>query len=155
MLYYTENNGFVRKACVISNELIKDNMFWAEIIRGPKMDMTDGSNAEIVESIKKVATLTDFEVISFCYWNYFSKMIARFQPSKPEKIQLRKKLIHRPVESLIGSIMHELVHACDYRDMLFSYGHAGNSSIGKEFTAPYLIGKKAKQYSLEHYGDIM
>jgi hypothetical protein len=55
--------------------------------------------------------------------------------------------LDRSVASVLGTVVHELVHVYDRIDMRYTYGHGSNSSHGKKTTFPYHLGNEAKSWA--------
>jgi hypothetical protein len=97
---------------------------------------------EIIENLPKIVKIKGYK--SFWPW---SKCCAYVSAKSPDTVFLNtRKFGKKPnFPFLAMTIMHEIVHLCDYRSD-FSFGHGNNSSVGKENTAPYYMGVLAKYF---------
>ena len=144
--------------------LFQDQRF---IDRMKQLGFPEDSNAsftEIINLIKKYVDEHCIQIDTYKPWYWRSKAVARFQPKKPNTVQLNeRKLNNFTIEprgkiisehqdaSIAGRIVHELTHLVDYHEDGYRFGHGGNKSKGKGFTAPYMMGKTAKRFILENY----
>lgn len=78
--------------------------------------------------------------------NPWSKAYGYYTPSRPFDININTRKMNRSVESFIGTLVHEMIHAIDGLDMIHNFGHGDNSSAGKQDTAPYFIGNLAAEF---------
>jgi hypothetical protein len=65
--------------------------------------------------------------------------------SEREKLYVSNRPYHtdNSVATIVGTLIHECVHALDCFSPEFQLGHGDNSSVGKENFAPYWIGNLA------------
>lgn len=75
--------------------------------------------------------------------NPWSRAYGYYTPSRPFDININTRKMNRSVESFVGTLVHEMVHAIDGLDMVHNYGHGDNSSAGKQDTVPYWVGNLA------------
>lgn len=54
--------------------------------------------------------------------------------------------LNRSLQSIAGTIIHELTHNADFANPRHSFGHGDNSSHRKETTFPYYIGYAGKAW---------
>ena len=76
--------------------------------------------------------------------NPWSSALGYFSPSQPDHIFLNSRKLNRTKGSIVATLIHEMIHYCDYLNNTESYGHGDNSSNGKENTAPFYIDNIAE-----------
>ena len=76
--------------------------------------------------------------------NPWSSALGYFSPSKPDHIFLNNRKLNRTKGSIVATLIHEMVHYCDFLNEVESYGHGDNSPNGKENTAPFYIDNIAE-----------
>ena len=79
-------------------------------------------------------------------WRW-SKAIGYFTPARPLDININGYKLNRSVDSIIGTLFHELVHMADNENEEHSYGHGDNNPNGKSNTSPYFIGNVFSNYN--------
>ena len=157
MIFYQGNNPRLEKAVESANELLKDQKFIDKIAKISGFDMSNASPGVVIELLRLRNSFKCTELITYKPWNRWSSAYARFQPSKSHSVQLSSRKLRRYLDenenhaSLVGSIIHEFVHLADFHLIDYFFGHGGNNPTGKENTAPYLIGKLAKEFVLYNY----
>jgi len=138
--------------------LFEDKRFWRQVAL-QRYDMSDIEAAQLAVIMVNWVKLEEITITTYRPWYWRSKARARFQPSKPDTVQLSSRRLNRYADehenhaSIGGSIVHEIVHLVDDKFEEFSFGHKGNTSNGKENTAPNKIGRMAKQWISNHYGE--
>lgn len=86
--------------------------------------------------------------------NPFSSANAYVSPKYKNTLFLNSRRLDREIQDIINTIVHECVHVSDYNDNgQIDFGHGTNESLGKENSAPYWIGGKAKQFYLDSLED--
>lgn len=113
-------------------------------------DMANVTFTYVLYRLVKFAEENDVEVKLWTpkAWR-FSNAIAMTQG---KHIYLNRYKLNRSVGSIVGSLIHELVHIVEIADKDRSYGHGNNYRYGKDFpigkrrTTPYLYGELAKIY---------
>lgn len=153
MLQYKGKNTKVIKAVGDANKLLNgDKGFYASVVNNKPYDMSNVTNKKLAWLMKKHHVESNVNVVLYCYWNPFSKMKAVFKPSKPDNIYIVKKYAkNASTHSLVGTLIHEFIHAVDHKYIEYTFGHGNNSRVGKENTAPYRIGTMAKYISEAYY----
>lgn len=152
------NPSHLAEAVKAAESILKDPAFEREIIRVIDFDMSDCTPLKIIRLMKFPYVIFVDTYTPFYRW---SKAYAMFNPANPFVISLSTRKLNRSrikrynVASLVGSIFHELVHLVDNQYPHYSFGHGkginANSPTGKENTAPYKMGKMAKEFYLNKF----
>lgn len=138
------------EAVVLANEIINSISFRAAMQSRSSFDMSNASPAHVMGELEEFNRLHCISVVTYRPWYRWSKAYARFQPSRPHTVQLSSRKLQRHSDSginaasLVGSIVHEFIHLVDNFSPM-SFGHGNNNPTGKENTAPYWAGRKAKE----------
>ena len=121
-------------------------------------DMSDAGTDYIADRIMKFRQADlKMKVVIYESLNPFSRAYGYYTKSRPYDVNINsRKLGGRSTESIVNTLVHELIHAIDGLDVKHSYGHGSNSREGKQNTAPYWIGNLAakiysKSESVEEY----
>ena len=102
-------------------------------------DMSTLRPMYVLREIRKFWIENDIQVkVYYPKWKW-SKAIGYFTPLRPLDINLNGYKLNRSVDSIVGTLYHELVHMSDNANENHSYGHNGNNPSGKSNTAPYYI----------------
>jgi hypothetical protein len=75
----------------------------------------------------------------------FSGALASVKSSQKDSFNVNSRTISRPIESLTGTIIHEVHHVFDNDYSHYYIGHITNQRAGNEETAPYWNGKHFKE----------
>jgi len=82
--------------------------------------------------------------------NPFTRSNAYVSPKHKNTLFLNTRKLWRNKQEIINTIVHECVHVVDYSENgKIDFGHGNNYSKGKENSAPYWIGNKAKEFYLD------
>lgn len=152
---FNKHEGLVNATADVSR-LLADEKFTDLVRELDHFDMADVAPIDVLVFVQHFCKFNEVTVGTYTPFYWRSKARARFVPSRPYGVELSTRRLHRSSDpklnnaSLVGSIVHELVHAAD-NDCRFSFGHGNNKPQGKENTAPYKLGKLAKEYVLENY----
>lgn len=140
---YNGNIQVLVDAATKANELLANNQFYDYIAQKQGFDLTMATGQQVADSIKNCnANLTVFEFVK-----YFTRVLGYEDPNDPNSVHINVagNKLNRSLGSIVGTYIHESVHAADATDNNLSYPHNGNSSVGNENTAPYWIGNLAIQ----------
>lgn len=152
---YTGKNEKIRAAVAyINNDLAHNQEFWNDIRAHEGFDHAERTPAEIVQSMQEKEKPSEVKVYTP---SRFSRVVNRstiayVSPSRPHTLYYNSYKLFRNIEKIVNTIVHEYVHSVDWSEehsRSIDYGHAGNSSAGKQNTAPYWIGKLAETYFLK------
>jgi len=81
-------------------------------------------------------------------WNRWSKAYATTYTGNYNLIKINSRRFNRPWYSLAGTVAHEWGHCFEYftRKMYktYKFNHGNNSSIGKDNTFQYWLGRQVK-----------
>lgn len=144
-------NSKVREAIKIANNSTYKRNLTVKLSNVDSYDMTDAKPDYIKRKVFAVLNNNKIYVVIYYPVNRWSKAIAYYSSSKPYNINLNGYKLNRSVNSIIGTLYHELTHLADNFDVVYDYGHADNSPNGKQDTAPYKIGNIAKEVSYSFY----
>ncbi len=153
MFMTMEKNVMIKEATRVANEIFKDKTFWNKILEVEQFDMTTLDTQSIVNILKASIEEGIITKLYKPFWRW-SKAMAKFEANHPDSIFLSSRRLIRHsdwdinIASLVGSKYHESVHLSDNLCEWANFGHGNNSPIGKEKTAPYLIGDIAAEYAL-------
>ena len=156
-MIYTKSTD--RRIINATNKVITlfNDVAFLDYMKSIEIDMADVSSTKVAELTLGWMKIENIGVTTFrpCY--RWSKAIAKFDRRRPDIVQLNSRKLNRNWDkdineaSIAGSIVHEIIHLVDNKFKDFSFGHAGNSSKGKENTAPYRWGREAKKWILKNY----
>jgi hypothetical protein len=140
MINYTGSNRKMKSAVKIANKILNNQMFYMGL---KSQKPADGANItnELMASLFKQHRDDNIQAIVFTPWNRcFSKVRGRFQPSKPNSIQISACMLKKNTPNQIASVLcHELTHYIDNIYPEYTFGHSGNSKHGNEASMPYLV----------------
>lgn len=148
MFVYVGKIERVQYAAKLANALMsKSEVFKNKIVAIESFDMTepDRIDGQLVWDLMQETFENHNVMVKIYYpWYRFSKALGYFTTSRPFDINLNGYRINRSPQSLVATLIHELVHMADNTSSVY-FGHGDNSKVGKELTAPYLIGSLAAQ----------
>ena len=136
--------------------LLEDKRFWDEIYNLGFIEGTESTGPELVRYMKSVLALEDVIIYTYKRMCWIDEL-AVYKKSKPNSVGLNTNKLRRHKDpdlnhaSIVGSGVHEIVHLVDAFIEDAEFGHPKNKTINRKFTAPYLIGKIAKNLILRHY----
>ena len=151
MIVYSGSDKLVKDAVETANKLLDGERGFYTSVANFKYEMTSCTSNQIVNALRNVHCKYDIKLKMFYHWNPFSKMKAVFNPRKPLQIKINKWQMRRVKHSIVGSIVHEYIHAVDNQYYHLEFGHGHNKSGGKSKTAPYMIGLISKNLSKAYY----
>jgi hypothetical protein len=157
MFIYIGNNQKVKEATIKANDIVMNNGEFEQIIKKNKaFDMAipeDITGEVVLGSMRGVLAERDVFIKIYYPWYRFSRALGYFTTNRPFDINLNGYKLKRSEESVVATLVHELVHMSDNLDQYLSYGHGAgrnaNNPKGKSGTAPYWIGNLAASL----YGD--
>jgi len=150
MFNYHGNNYTVAAAANNANRLYQVDAFY-EHIANKTFDNTKCSG-DVIEALFRTHNTDQVKVVVYRPWWRWSKAIAYYSPKKPNQVNLNLYKIRRMNKHQIcGTLMHEVTHLIDGKYWNLSFGHGNNSSVGKQNTAPYWIGRMSKRLSAINY----
>lgn len=140
MFIYDGDNTTVKLAVKYANS----NDYWSilkeEVYTKDYFDMSTLNPIQVFDSVYSFYNQNAINVkVYYPKWRW-SRAIGYFTPSRPLDINLNGYRLNRSVNSIIGTLFHELTHMADNNDTNNSYGHGSNNPSGKANTAPYFIG---------------
>lgn len=144
MIFYNGSNSRIIKAVSIVNDIEFQALLCKKILEKEYFDMSTASPEYIANELMASFKCLQIEVKVKKGW-WWSKWLAAFYTNKPFDIYQNSRKLRRSPASIVGSIVHEMIHLIDHHDRIYSYGHGDNSPKGKGNTAPYWIGRKAKE----------
>lgn len=147
---YRGSNSKIDRCIIAANAILsgetknKNGFTLYDIIKNKEtpFDMSTASKEHIANQLKSKFGVLTCEV--HLYHNRWSKALAYFTPSHPNRIYINTAKLGRSDGSVIATIVHEWVHLVDKNDVVHSYGHGSNSRAGKQNTAPYWIDNAAQ-----------
>ncbi len=150
MKTFFEYNGKIKKlknAVICANLTMNDENFLSDIRTIKYFDMSKDADNSLVsgEELVKILKTNKIKIIVLTYRSFwwFSRVYGYYKGGK--NIYLNTRKFGRSVASIAGSLAHEAIHV--YDNFVPHYlGHGDNSSVGKGKTAPYLFGKRVKEY---------
>ena len=139
-VHYSGNRANVTDAVTVANAILADPQFYDAILLHQSFTLTNATPAEVAEVLRNCDSA--LEVRLYKPANPFSRAYGKELPSFPDLVFLNTRKLNRSTPSIVGTIVHEAVHAADaVSDVDFSHGD--NSPRGKQNTAPYWIGNLA------------
>jgi hypothetical protein len=130
----------VVEATARASQLLGDPAFYARIREHPRFDYTDVSPRDIAQLMEQAAIT--LRVQTYKSFNPLSRVLGYEDARYPNDVFLNTRRFDRSMASIVGTILHEAVHAVDALSPL-DFGHGGNSAAGKDNSAPYWIGNLA------------
>jgi len=135
-----------------ANLIMKDMRFLGALSKLPNFPYSGNVNgADIARWIENYggATIT-VKGYNPGWWH--RRVLGRFRPAFPERIELSTRRLRRPFKSIVNTIIHEFIHALDDQMTDESFGHGSNSR--KPSAAPYRVGSLAELFvSSGPFGD--
>lgn len=114
--------------CVVNNE-----KFQYELALIESFDFSKDNGEKVLENLlKHKATIRTYKTK-----NPFSKVIATTYKNNKTDLYLNLHKNPRPMASMINTVVHEALH-------LAGYSHGNNSSVDKENSVNYRVGKLAE-----------
>jgi hypothetical protein len=133
------NWQIVVDATMHANQLLGDPTFYARIREHLQFDYTNVSPRDIANLMEQAALTLRVRL----YKSFPLSPVLGYEDRRfPDDVFLNTRKLDRSMASIVGTILHEAVHAVDARSPL-DFGHGRNSSAGKDNSAPYWIGNLA------------
>ena len=134
---YAGTDKRAEEAKEVANILVKNVKFLEGIGKMEKFDFSTLSGAEIASWFQPQT----IEIKLYKPFNCFSRALGKSLKNRVVYLNARK--LDRPVESLVNTIIHELIHVLDVDEKC---GHGDSWAKGKEDSAPYKIGGFAEYF---------
>ncbi|ESU28676.1 hypothetical protein FLJC2902T_12670 [Flavobacterium limnosediminis JC2902] len=137
--YYKGTNEKLIRCLAIAERILNGALFYSKIESVESFSGTSVSSSKIASDLKSFRETVTVEG----YWNIFG--LANAKTGSSELIKINTAKLRRSEGSIVNTIIHEYVHAVDYKDGILDYTHSDNINRGEENkTAPWLIGKIAE-----------
>jgi hypothetical protein len=146
MKFITQSkNKNIIKACELATSVLHNDLFW-DSLENIQFDFSnDGNGGKVsTEQLKNLLQnhVTQVEVKTKFFYPW-SKVVGVYFGGK--EFFTNPKMCPTP-HHFVGNFLHELCHVVD--NFVPEYiGHLNNNPKGKENSAPYWIGRKAKEWS--------
>lgn len=134
-------NNNLESAIVRANAIVKNRSFIIKILEKQNFDMATCDSSVIAKDLENFSEYVCIKIYR-PRWPW-SKAYGYFSKSRPFDINLNSRKLNRSSDSLLGTLIHELIHMLDHQNIDHYYGHGDNSPNGKQNTAPYFIGNLA------------
>lgn len=142
---FTGTETILLEAVAKSNELLSNPEFYNAIRSHHGFDYSTATPVQIADFIETAALTFHVQLYKGKKRN---RVLGYVKASYPNKLFLNERKLDRPVEDIVATIIHESIHAVDHAVDQHLFGHKGNRPEGNQNTAPYWIGKLAKQLSV-------
>lgn len=145
-IVFIESNEVVREAVQKANALLTDTTFLQAIRDKDRFDLSTATPAVIADLI--ASSELEFSVELFYpnsitqRWKY-RNTLGYTDADFPNTVFLNVKRLNRGIAEIVGTIIHECIHALDDANDEYTFGHGNNSPRDKDNTAPYWIGNLA------------
>ncbi len=130
------------KAVTLTNELLQNELFYSNIAAHQGFDMADTTPDKIAELIRN--TYLKMFVHTYYASDKMLPIDGFDDHNNPGIIHLNLWTINRSIASLCNSLIHACIHAVNYYNDIYSFGHGDRQLSGKENTAPCRIGALAQ-----------
>lgn len=139
LVYFGENTSII-KAKKLVEEMFgpKRQILVDAILDRKKFDYSTASAAELSQMMTTYWDKYKTEIMLFKPFWPWSKTLAYCKDEK--RIYLNERKLNRSVESIAGTMAHELVHAADNAYPNIRCGHGSNSAHRKDGSFPYWFG---------------
>jgi len=139
LVYFGENTSIV-KAKALVDEMFgpKRQMLIDAILDRKKFDFSTAPASELAMMITKYWDVYKTEIVLYKTKWPWSKTLAYCKDEK--RIYLNSRKLNRSIESIAGTIAHELVHAADNAYPNIRCGHGSNDAHNKDGSFPYWFG---------------
>ena len=146
---FNSNNDKVSDCVEFINDLFEIEMFYDSISNRKEPFTHTEYPPNRISSILK-SDNSQITIKLYKSKNPFTKSNAYVSPKYKNTLFLNTRKLWREKPEIIDTIVHECVHVADYSENgQIDFGHGDNYSEGKENSAPYWIGNKAKQFYLD------
>jgi len=126
----------VDRAVAKANEILHSQEFYEEIRKKPSFDYSKLSPQEIATLMEQAS----WEITIKAAF----KPIANASTEGPHLIKVSNIRFSSHLPTAVNTLIHETVHAIDWHNGELEFTHNGNSPIGQENTAPWVIGAIAE-----------
>lgn len=147
---YSGKDDGLKAATEYCNALYENNDFWEAVGNHPQFDETKITSAEIRDYMRYSNAVTNVHD-----WTprggsiRYRKTVAVTDRRREFAIFYHSRFFSNSVASKVNTIVHEHVHNIDYfgdSSIDIEFGHAGQSWVGNQGTAPYAIGSLAERF---------
>ena len=139
-IVYDGDWQIVQQATNSANLILADKAFYRRIREHAGFDLSLATPQQIADAVERCSTRLTVKL--YKSRNPFSRAIGYHDERWPECIFLNTRRLDRSTASIVGTIVHEAVHAADAVSPL-DFDHGDNGAAGKDNTAPYWIGNLA------------
>jgi len=146
-MFWRKRKSVINKELLISNVKLVGYQLVKEIQKVDSFDMSTCTPDMIAKFIDSLLYDEKFNAPKIAFSWYWSKRVLAWY-NGGDTIYFNSRCLNRPMASLVGTYYHELIHVIDAHVLCYC-GHGNNDPRGKEDTAPYWIGRKAKQLCKE------
>ena len=153
MFIYLGKNKRTIMATDFANRLMQNEEGFLDLIknREERFEATEVDCEDIAMFMRDRFFNSHQRIVVSRRFNPFGSVIAAYNPKYPNTIKLNAWKLKRTVESICGSIMHEYAHLVDEYYKSADFGHSYRDHPGREETAPYAIGRMAKEHCIEYF----
>jgi hypothetical protein len=120
-----------------ANCVLTDNAFLIEVATIPDFDYSEDTGLEV--SLKLQVPVKAY-FTTYRSWNRFSKVTA-YRNRGETIIRFNTRKNPRPVERMVNTAIHELLHIHGY-----DHNDNGPEDQGREYTVNYYVGSIAEKY---------
>jgi hypothetical protein len=126
-----------------ANDLLNGNKLYDLISQKPSFDFSTATGQQIAQSMRNCSTVLHL----LTFKKFITRELGYEDPKRPADIHINiaGNKLNRSLGSIVGTLIHESVHAADANDPTLSYPHNGNLAAGNENSAPYWIGNLVVQ----------
>lgn len=150
MLKYFGTDQRIIRGVALAEQFFNDPRALKDaVLKLPEYDYATASPEQLLHVMQTswVAYITIVKTYSPRNWLGFKKKsnVLAYTASSKE-FYINANNLDRSTASVVGTVVHELVHVYDRINMRYSFGHGSNNSHGKEKTFPYHLGREAKRW---------
>lgn len=138
VVFHGDQEAVVR-ATGLANGILSNPQFYTRIRERARFDLTEVTPQRIATLMEQCAVQLRVELYRHLLP---SRALGYEDPAHPDRVFLNARKLDRSDASIVGTIIHEAVHAVDAVSPE-RFGHGDNSPVGKDNTAPYWIGNLA------------
>lgn len=137
---YSENNELIRKAVEKANFVLENQNFHQELLSAQNNFDHSNVNGEVISDLIKATKIEATVEIYTSKWPW-SRVNGYTVDDGKNKIFLNNRKLNGALDELdlAATLVHEFIHLVDFENDNFFFGHEGNTSNGKDNTAPYWI----------------
>jgi hypothetical protein len=140
---YKGSDEDINAAIKGASDVLKNKKFYDEIKKHKNFDYTVVSPSDISEYIKN--SDASLRIRLYKPNDERSNTTAYVTSKYKNTIFINYYKKDRGLKHVVNTIIHEIVHSVDALQNDIKFGHGGNSSVGKDNSAPYWIGDLASK----------